>query len=60
MLLDTQFRSKQYEQLGVELVENSPEEITVLAVEMDERLKRSGRLPKRMRNCNGASGRSSS
>ncbi len=32
-------RSEQYEQIGVEVVENEPEEITALAVEMDERLK---------------------
>lgn len=32
-------RTKQYEQLGIEVVENAPEEITALAVEMDERLK---------------------
>ena len=32
-------RSEQYEQLGIEVVENTPEEITALAVEMDERLK---------------------
>ena len=32
-------RSQQYEQLGVEVVENTPEEITALTVEMDERLK---------------------
>lgn len=31
--------TKQYEQLGIEVVENTPEEITALAVEMDERLK---------------------
>lgn len=32
-------RSEQYEQLGIEVIENTPEEITALAVEMDERLK---------------------
>jgi len=32
------YRSEQYEQLGIEPVENIPEEITALAVEMDERL----------------------
>jgi putative glycosyltransferase (TIGR04372 family) len=32
-------RSEQYEQLGIEVVENTSEEITALAVEMDERLK---------------------
>ena len=31
--------SEQYEQLGVEVVENTPDEILALAVEMDERLK---------------------
>ena len=31
--------TKEYENLGIELVENTPEEITDLAVEMDERLK---------------------
>jgi len=31
--------SEQYEQLGIEVVENTPEEITALAIEMDERLK---------------------
>jgi len=31
-------KSEQYEQLGIEVVENTPEEITALAVEMDERL----------------------
>lgn len=30
---------KHYEQLGIEIVENTPEEIKALAVEMDERLK---------------------
>ena len=32
-------QSEQYEQMGIEVVENTPEEITALAVEMDERLK---------------------
>ena len=32
-------RGEQYEQMGIEVVENTPEEITALAVEMDERLK---------------------
>jgi len=32
-------RTEQYEQAGIELIENSPEEIKALAVEMDERLK---------------------
>ena len=32
-------RTEQHEQLGIECVENTPEEITALAVEMDERLK---------------------
>lgn len=31
--------TENYEQLGIELVENTPEEITALALEMDERLK---------------------
>lgn len=31
--------SKQYEQMGIEVIENTPEEITSLAVEMDQRLK---------------------
>lgn len=31
--------SEQYEQLGIEVIENTPEEITAVAVEMDERLK---------------------
>ena len=31
-------QTKQFELLGVELIENTPEEITALAVEMDERL----------------------
>lgn len=30
--------TEQYEQLGIELIENTPEEITELAIEMDERL----------------------
>lgn len=30
--------SEQYEQLGIEVIENEPEEITALVVEMDERL----------------------
>lgn len=30
--------SRQYERLGIEVVENKPEEITAVAVEMDERL----------------------
>jgi len=33
------YQSEQYEQMGIKLVENTPEEITALAVEMDERLK---------------------
>ena len=32
-------RNELYEQLGVEVMENTPEEVTALAVEMDERLK---------------------
>ncbi len=32
-------RTEQYEQRGIELIENTPDEITALAVEMDERLK---------------------
>lgn len=32
-------RSDQYEQLGIEVLENTPDEITALAIEMDERLK---------------------
>jgi len=32
-------RTEQYDQLGVEVIENTPEEITAVAVEMDERLK---------------------
>ena len=31
--------SQQYEQLGIEVIENTPEEVTALAIEMDERLK---------------------
>jgi len=31
--------TEQHEQLGIEVVENTPEEITAVAVEMDERLK---------------------
>jgi putative glycosyltransferase (TIGR04372 family) len=31
-------RTEQYEQLGIEVVENTPEEITALVLEMDERL----------------------
>lgn len=31
--------SEQYEHLGVQVLENTPEEITAVAVEMDERLK---------------------
>jgi putative glycosyltransferase (TIGR04372 family) len=33
------YMTRQYEALGVEIVNNSPEDITALAVEMDERLK---------------------
>jgi putative glycosyltransferase (TIGR04372 family) len=33
------FRSDKYEQLGLEVIENTPQEITALAAEMDERLK---------------------
>lgn len=33
------FLNEQYEQIGVEVVENTPEEITAVVVEMDERLK---------------------
>lgn len=36
---DSLVRAEQYEQYGIEPVENTPEEITALAVEMDERLK---------------------
>ena len=32
-------RTEQFERLGIELVENTPEEITAVAIEMDERLK---------------------
>jgi len=32
------FRTEQYEELGVEVVENSPEEIVRVVIEMDERL----------------------
>ncbi len=32
-------RTEQYEQCGIEVIENTPEEITAVAVEMDERLK---------------------
>jgi len=32
-------RSEQYEQNGIEVIENTPEEIAAVAVEMDERLK---------------------
>ncbi len=32
-------RTEQYEQLGIEVIENTPEELTAVAVEMDERLK---------------------
>jgi putative glycosyltransferase (TIGR04372 family) len=32
------WKSQQYEQLGIEVVENTPKEITALAVEMEERL----------------------
>jgi len=32
-------RSEQYERLGLEVIENTPEEVTALALEMDERLK---------------------
>ena len=32
-------RGHQYEEHGIEVVENTPEEITSVAVEMDERLK---------------------
>jgi putative glycosyltransferase (TIGR04372 family) len=35
---DTFYRSEEYEELGVEVVENSPDEITALAMEMDDRL----------------------
>lgn len=35
---DRFLRTEQYEQLGVEVVENTPEEITALIIEMDERL----------------------
>lgn len=35
---DRFLRTEQYEQLGVEVVENTPEEITALVIEMDERL----------------------
>jgi len=33
------FRTEQYEQLGLEVVENAPEEITAAVIEMEERLK---------------------
>jgi len=33
------FRSEQYEQKGIDVIENTPEEIAAVAVEMDERLK---------------------
>ncbi len=32
-------RAGQFEELGIELIENTPEEITAVAIEMDERLK---------------------
>ena len=32
-------KSEQYEKAGIELIENTPEEITAVALEMDERLK---------------------
>ena len=31
-------KSEEYQQRGIQLVDNTPEEITALAVEMDERL----------------------
>jgi len=37
--MDGVVRSIQFEQLGIDVVANTPEEITALAVEMDERLK---------------------
>jgi len=39
-------QAQQFEQLGIELVENTPEEITALAVEMDERLKGAWQITK--------------
>lgn len=32
-------QTEKYEQLGIEVIENTPEEITAVAIEMDERLK---------------------
>ena len=37
--LGTAIRGQQYDQIGIEPMESTPEEITALAVEMDERLK---------------------
>lgn len=34
------FKSEEFDELGVELVENTPEEITAVAMEMEERLKK--------------------
>ena len=36
--IGTFLESEQYEKLGIEVIENTPEEITALAIEMDERL----------------------
>ena len=36
---DQFYISHEYKNLGIELVENSPEEIRAVAIEMDERLK---------------------
>jgi len=36
---DRFFATENYEHIGVDVIENTPDEITVLAVEMDERLK---------------------
>ena len=38
--IDDVRRGEEYERLDIEVIENTPEEITALAVEMDERLKR--------------------
>lgn len=40
---DNFLSSEEYEQLGIEVIENTPQEITDLAIEMDERLKGSWR-----------------
>lgn len=37
--IETFSKSEQYKHMGIELIENTPEEITAVTVEMDERLK---------------------